>query len=218
MLRTTNYLTLHLLATVLPNQHEEETDLRENRRETASASNLWVLLSVKADVYRSKSFGSESLNLKLNYFKSHCSRVIIHNAFHVRKYIGCCTVLKKKFLDQKKMQCLFYLTKCETWENEGQLKPSCCCLILQNLLLPCFASVEHYLLTQGQMQCLTDASTRCTSPFSPSAAAPKQMPHKYVVWKLVYSDTAYPAAMTWWGRRLSFHLTDFEGRVWKQGR
>lgn len=57
----------------------------------------------------------------------------------------------------------------------------------------------------------------CPSPFSPRAAAPKQKPHKHVVWKLVYSDAAYPTAMTWWGQSLSSHLTAFEGRIWKQG-
>lgn len=66
-------------------------------------------------------------------------------------------------------------------------------------------------------------------PFSPSAAAPKQMPHKQVVWKVVHSDAAYPAAMTRWEQDMSCYPeyqpiagvvispTDFEGKIWKQG-
>lgn len=64
----------------------------------------------------------------------------------------------------------------------GKPRTGWCCLMLQNLLLPCFTLVEHYLLTHGQIQASNVSTlTFCPFLFSHSAAAPKQVSHKYIV-------------------------------------
>lgn len=40
-----------------------------------------------------------------------------------------------------------YSTSTNVRENQGQLRPGWCCLMLKNLFLPYFTLVEHYLLT-----------------------------------------------------------------------
>ena len=61
---------------------------------------------------------------------------------------------------------LFWLTKSESWENQGQLRPECCCPTLQSSPAPfCLGRTSPaYMVTDAGQQGLRVASTLAFCP------------------------------------------------------